>query len=420
MRSDGRLEISQEIVELIPRRLTKVLWVLAEAHADVVPRSELLQKGWENAELNDENLTRAIADLRKIFSAHGLSPISSVYGRGYRLDVSATENPSQLNVEKAEAICEEAWHRFFHRQLEGLDVAERLFNLAAEYDKRSSTALRGLAETQFQRMAFGYRESAKVWPTAKIALQGMLELNPNDISALALLGLGVMLVEWDFDTAREYLTSAHRLSPLDYAANGAFGWYCICMGNFPQAEWYLRRAIEARPLSMEARGALAFVLLCQNRPKDALHEIGEAYGYDPTRVVTHIYLSLVESLVGDTQRGLSFAERADAATEHSVMAKTLLSYALCRLGRYEDARHTLSTTLPDGKPVGAHPMAAPTWVQLREEHRAIEVLRIGAETRSALLLITLRDPRLSQLHKKTAFQRILKTVFGDKSQIPTG
>lgn len=410
------MEIARDVVEVLPRRLTKVLWVLAAAQGETVPRAELLQKSWEDGEHSDENLTRAIADLRKIFSAHGVRPISSVYGLGYRLDAAKMPNPSQLNVEKAEAICEEAWHRLFQRQLEGLDVAERLFNLAAEYDNRSPTALRGLAETQFQRMAFGYRESAEVWPTAKTALQEMLELNPNDVSALALLGLGVMLVEWDFDKASGYLASAHSLNPWDYAANCAFGWFYICAGHHQKAEWYLRQAIEARPLAMEARGALAFALFCEDRAADALQELREAHSYDPTRVVTHIYLSLVESGVGNTRTGLVYAEKADTATEHSLIAKTLLAYALARQGQHEEARRVLSLALLDGKLVGAHPMASPAWLQLKEQDRAIDVLRTGAETKSPLLMLMLRDPRIAQLHPEPAFRQIWKTVLGDGLQ----
>ena len=79
--TDGGQEVSVE------PRVMAVLCYLAQHAGRVVTRDELLDAVWADLVVNEDALTRAVSELRKLFGDDPRSPkvIQTVRGRGYRL-----------------------------------------------------------------------------------------------------------------------------------------------------------------------------------------------------------------------------------------------------------------------------------------------------------------------------------------------
>ena len=96
---DGQLNCPDDTRIQLSPRLVCILFELAAKNGAAVSRLDLAERCWTDDTISDDNLTRAIADLRKIFRAHGGDCIETVYGLGYRL------NTGQSDFNTRETVC---------------------------------------------------------------------------------------------------------------------------------------------------------------------------------------------------------------------------------------------------------------------------------------------------------------------------
>ncbi|MCE7991660.1 MAG: hypothetical protein HEP71_06760 [Roseivirga sp.] len=70
-------------------RLSRLLYLLALQEGDIVSREHLISQIWQETIVNEESLTRAIADLRKTLSKNFETPpvIQTLRKRGYQLNL---------------------------------------------------------------------------------------------------------------------------------------------------------------------------------------------------------------------------------------------------------------------------------------------------------------------------------------------
>lgn len=74
---------------ILEPRLSRLLYLLALNEGDIISRQHLIDQIWQETIVNEESLTRAIADLRKILSQHFDTPplIKTLRKRGYQLNL---------------------------------------------------------------------------------------------------------------------------------------------------------------------------------------------------------------------------------------------------------------------------------------------------------------------------------------------
>ena len=409
--ADGRLEIPPSTTAQLPRRLAIILYELAAARGEPVSRQELLSRCWSGNEVGDESLSRAVSDLRKIFSAHGQDPIESIYGLGYRLRCPDNSFSATTNARRAASICREAWHRVYQRRVESLDTAERFFAQAAETDENSCQGWLGIAETQIHRMQLGYVRTADAWVIAQTAIERALELDPRNANALAFKGLGLAWAERDFGAAERSLHASLQTDPAGFMANECSGWCWVSAGQFNRAKRHFDRAAEARPVAMEARGAGALTDFYAGNSESALRAVRELPHHDPTGPIALGYFSLIEATLGKPRSAAIAAEKCCETLPDSPVLKAVLAYALARCNRVEESRRILDERLPSGNRVGIDAMAGPAWLTLGEKHKALEALHAAMEVRSPWLILMLHDPRLADIRDEPLLRAIRKEVL---------
>ena len=392
--NDGVLHCPDGARTQLSARLACILYELAASKGGAVSRIDLIERCWPVDPVGEDNLTRAIADLRKIFRAHGEDCIETIYGLGYRLNIGQRGPDTRETL----AFCQEAWHRVYQRQRATLDSAENLFTQAVEKDETHLPAWLGLAETHIHRMQLGYTTTLESAPSAAGAIDRTLDLEPACADALALRGLLLTWADWDFAGAEEVLAKACERDPNAYRPNQTMAWHLLARGELESAERHFRVALAARPLAGMARAGWAFARMYMGDTATALNVAREMVETDPHGAVSMGLGAIFEAALGDPARAVSMAEQSFEMLPDSPVAGAVLAYALAREGLAEQARALLESQTSAGFVIGSNTMASVTWVELGENARALAALESGFATRCTWLLTVLNDPRCKAIN----------------------
>lgn len=409
---DGRLRLPTGQFVKLTRRLTRLLSELAVANGEAVSRVDLVERCWGDRSVNDESLSRAVADLRKLFRNAGADPIESVYGLGYRLTVTEADTSPDAAARRSASFCREAWHRLYQRRAASLDSADHLFDLAATESPNDLQAWLGIAETQFHRMQLAYAPAIEAWPRARAALDRALAIDRSSAQALAFLGLGLTWIEWDFASAGVYIDRARQADPDGYVPNQASGWHNLSLGRVDAALANFDRAREVDPAAMPARGILAVTLMYRGQPEDALSNARELLRVDPGGAVSQSYGCIVQATHGDRQLAVELGKAAFQQLPESPVVGSVLAYAMARTSLHSEARALLESLANSNNAVSLSAMDCPAWLELGDRQRALTTLEAAAAIRCPWLPMILHDSRIDSLRAEPLFKAIREEVLG--------
>ena len=409
---DGRLQVPTGKVVKLTRRLARLLSELAMADGAAISRIDLVDRCWGDKSVNDESLSRAISDLRKLFRQAGTDPIESVYGLGYRLSVTDAVPHNDAAARRSASFCREAWHRLYQRRAASLESADHLFDLAASESPNDLRVWLGIAETQLHRMQLAYAPAIEAWPRARAALDRALTIDPSSADALALLGLGLTWVEWNFAEARAHLDRALQVDPDGYISNQAWGWHNLSLGRLDPALKHFRRAVEIDPAAMPARGILSVALMFRGEPEDALSSARELLRLDPGGGVSQGYTGMIEATHGDPKSAVESGKGSFQLLPESPVAGSILAYTMARAQQHREGRALLESLANENKEGSLSAMACPAWLEVGDSERALTALEAAAAMRCPWLPMILHDPRIDLLRNEPLFKAIYKELFG--------
>jgi len=404
---DGILQFADGPQIHLPRRLALVLFELAAAQGAPISRTDLIERCWPDDTIADESLTRAIADLRRVFREHSDNFIQTVYGLGYRLNTAQSDVSSEQL-----SFCREAWHRMYQRLPVTLASAEDLFTHVVERAEGYLPAWLGLAETHFHRMQLGYTSTMESSHRAGHIVDQALKIDPQSAGALALKGLLLTWAEWDFDGAEALLERALELAPEAYLPNQLTAYHKLAIGQFDSAVHHAQAATKVRPLSATSRALLAFACWYGGDAETALGHAREISRIDALGAVSLGMAAIFEAALGVPAKALDMAELSVELLPESPLAAAILAYTLARNGRTKKARATLDAKTKGGIPIASHTMASPAWMELGEKASALAALHEGFATRCTWLLPMLNDPRLRSLD----CEPMKSIIFGEPRQ----
>jgi len=417
--ADRRLRCADGRLIRLSRRLHRLLWVLAEAQGRAVKKDELVSRCWPNTEVDEQNLSRAISDLRKLLKHDGEDPIKNAYGIGYYLEVesdlagnqdrgSEDARPLQLDLVRLEAQ-----HRIYSRRAESLSVAERLLQQSRGTGAESAHQL-DIAIIQVHRMQLGYATGLSAWPRLRSAAEAAEQEFPAE--ALSLQALGLCWAEWDFSAADIMLERARRIDPTGYAVNRSAGLKEQMVGNNDLAVHRFRVALESNPMALATSASLVLTLALQGNADEAEAEIRNMVRKDFASSLTLGFRALFEARLGDPSLAVAPATQAFEALPESSLFAAILAYALSAAGDRDAALDLLARPSNDGETFGnSCAFACWTWLRLDLPNRALETLQRSVERRCPHLPVVLRDPAMAPILDQQQFQAIFRTVFSERS-----
>ena len=304
-----------------PKALT-VLLVLVNARGAVVPREALLHAVWRDAEVLEENLTHAVAELRRALGdqRRKAKVIETVHGVGYRLTIparkvdlhAAAARTTTFNLD-AYRLCLEAWMTNDRNAQDGPDrtlalceeaieiaphfalphaayamaaVVKRLYYGGSERPSLALEAAMRAADLEptcsYAQIALGYAQSAmERHQLAWRAFEAALSRSPDNFIA-HYLGARALFAAGDMMSAAALAEQASNLRPDDYRALHVAASAYAELGDRRRERAAAMRGLNRvnlrlaeDPIERRARNIRAALLARIGRHEDAVHAVGE-------------------------------------------------------------------------------------------------------------------------------------------------
>jgi len=168
---------------------------------------------------------------------------------------------------------------------EGLDTAERYFELALEKDPSYAPAFGGLASVWMTRQQVGLVPPSVAGPKAKSAALQAIKLDDRSAEAHnALAGL-LTWTDWDWKGAEPEWRRTLELNPIDAGALAFYAHYLLTVGRLDEAVQYGEQAIELDPFNSLYHALYGAVLRIGRRPDEALAALQTALEIQPDNLV---------------------------------------------------------------------------------------------------------------------------------------
>jgi len=182
---------------------------------------------------------------------------------------------------------------------EGIDVLKRTLKIESEYAPAMATLAKAYVLLPWfsnQIPAGEAREQARDWA------EKTLEIDPQNVEALAVLA--IVYNELDFNPvgALELLKEAVKLNPGSIVANNFLGDVYFRIGDFENALKYESRAAELDPLGPVHLTDLVSIHLIKGEYDSAISLANRALALDPTFIHAFQYLGFAYFFLGDTEQ----------------------------------------------------------------------------------------------------------------------
>ena len=131
----------------------------------------------------------------------------------------------------------------------GLEAAIVAFTEALEINPDYADAMLGAAESWLLLPLYGARPPMEAIPNARALSQQVLDADPHNARARAVLGVIAMQFDWNWLAAESLLREAVALNPNDATAQQWLGELYCYQSRFDECRRQLRMALELDPLS---------------------------------------------------------------------------------------------------------------------------------------------------------------------------
>jgi tetratricopeptide (TPR) repeat protein len=174
------------------------------------------------------------------------------------------------------------------------------------------------------------------WQQAEQLYQQILQMDPNQVDALHLLGLIAGQTGRD-NLAVDYLTAALCLKPGFAEAHNNLGTVFNLQGKLPEAVASFRQAVRFKPDYAEAHNNLGIALQAQGKLAEGVSSLQEAVRFKPDHAVAHHNLGLALQTQGRLEEAVASYQQALRLKPDYAKAHSNLGVALQEQGRLEEA-----------------------------------------------------------------------------------
>jgi serine/threonine protein kinase/tetratricopeptide (TPR) repeat protein len=295
---------------------------------------------------------------------------------------------------------------------EGLDTAQRYFDLALERDPYYSSAYGGLAWVWLARQQGGVVPPDEAGPKAKAAALKAIELDDGSAAAHEALALVRYTTDWDWAGSEEEFRRALELDPESANTHAYFAHLLALTGRTDEAVPHGERAIELDPFNALFHGLYAATLYMDRRYDDALAAARTALETQPGEPVGHdtVYDALYSKATRDEDLALQRGRIA-----HDPELATAFDQGLAK-GDYRGAMRVIAELLAarweeSGGAPGVSPSYIAMWYNFAGDYdRQIDWLEKGFEVRDPNLPYIASWPTSDALRSDPRFQGLLRKM----------
>jgi serine/threonine protein kinase/lipoprotein NlpI len=231
---------------------------------------------------------------------------------------------------------------------EGIRRSIDLFLQAVERDPKYAMAYQGLAEAYTLLSYYSSFPPKEAFPKGKEAAAQALKIDNTLAEAHAILGVNMIMHDFDWAGGEEELKKALVLNPNHAMAHFWYGWYFLWRGRFDEAVERMKHAQKLEPLSLviNCEIGLAYYFARQyNRSIEQYQktlDIDPDYSYYPHlyRGWTYLQKSLYEEALAEFEKEKEIKEGWDP-----VVVETWMGIAYTKQGNRVKGQEILSRLL---------------------------------------------------------------------------
>lgn len=411
----------------LPPKERAVLALLIQRQPQVVSKQEFADGVWgQRHPMSDESLARCISHLRGVLASQSAltHSIESMYGLGYRLKGPATTRTGSSQVAdeatvataqplaRAADALQHAQQLAERRTPAALNVALRLLrDLVAEHPGYAAAHV-ALAQTMADAAGWGLQVDTSFIPDGLHHLDEAERLDPAT-PGLLYCRAHLLDFDWRFRQAAPVWQKAMLASTDDPKALFLYGRHLLVIGDTNTAIATLRQAAELHPFSALLRTTLARALAHAGDPEAGLAEVTATCEDHPESEIAASYRIALLALVHPEPSIVAMAWRMAEQRDAAPLALSIVSYALARLGRRDQALEVIDACLSCGSisSCGAV-LHTPALLALGEMPRAVALMSAAYKMRCGVLPLALRDPGNISLLAQPEILAITASVFG--------
>jgi TolB-like protein len=181
---------------------------------------------------------------------------------------------------------------------EGLDNAQRYFDLALDIDPDYAPAYEGLAIVWGAREQMGFTPPEEAGPKSMEAALRAVELDDESAKAHEALAMARTWRDWDWAGAWPEWRRSLELDPNGANAHAYYAHFLAIMGRVDEAIEHSEQALELDPFNPLFHSLYSVVLCYQRRDDDALAAARTALAMQPDEPVAHFVAMYTETAGG--------------------------------------------------------------------------------------------------------------------------
>jgi serine/threonine-protein kinase len=296
------------------------------------------------------------------------------------------------------------------RSAVGLEAAIVAFNEALEINPDYADAMLGAAESWLLLPLYGAMSPMEAIPSARALSQRVLDEDPHNARARAVLGVIAMQFDWNWLAAESLLRESVALNPNDATAQQWLGELYCYQSRFDDCRRQLRIALELDPLS-------PVLLMQQGTPALYSGDFDAATAAYKTAMENSPQFALGRYALGLACAGLGDWDRAIAAYETSLPDLGLaivggpLIYALSKSGKVAAANMILERleALAETRYVPPSKLAV-AYLGIGDKERAVASLQLAVDTHDDRLVYYANDVHFRDLLGESGFREIAERL----------
>jgi TolB-like protein len=266
-----------------------------------------------------------------------------------------------------------------------------LFEASTRKDPTYARAFLALAGSEYELVSLTSESPFEGEPRAKVSLRKVLELDPRNADAHALLAKIAYDLDWTWPSAeREFQSALEQGARSD--ARASYGWALATRGRFSEAQAECQAAESSDPLGFGPRSCQFWTWYLQRKYPEARSVLRGMLDLNPDSLYAHALLGLIAAIQHDC--GESQTQFGWVASKYAIpVTKIGLAYASACAGERERAsRYLKEATTAKGLGYTSPYQLAIGYAFLDDKEAAIRYLRKSADDREGQIHYLKYDP----------------------------
>jgi DNA-binding winged helix-turn-helix (wHTH) protein/Flp pilus assembly protein TadD len=425
LRKDGRR------LNLQPKPL-RVLEMLLRNPGELVTREALVGFLWPDSHVSfAHGLNTAVNALRNALGETSRNGhfIETRSGLGYRFIAPVTELPEPVlngnasghSIHTLDAYQTYLKGRYFLDRMTAADTYKAMacFKSAGEDESYRALAHAGIADACCQLASLGVVGSSQIAEQARASSGLALAYDPDLADAHVAAGRLKMLLNWDWDGAREAANRALALEPGCTSAHLLKAALLCISGDYQASLQVCRQALLLDPLSFAAQWLLSACLYAARNFESALNRCWEMLSLLSNFAPAQILLAQCYEQLGLHEEAIIEFQNAQRCGGRHPAITSGLSHVFCSVGREGETPEAFA----DLSEQSATGYVSPYWHAVifagcRQMDQALASLEEAFRMFDPAALWLTADARFDELRSHPGFQKLLQRLeTGSESRL---